>query len=72
MEECYNGYTIEIRESILGSFPETWAVRLRSCGWYWDMTCTYATKELALECAKARIDKWKEEDNAKQSEEDPE
>lgn len=63
MEELYKGYAIEIRELIPGSFPETWTVRLRCAGWYYDMTCAYATKELALECAKERIDKWKERDN---------
>lgn len=60
IEECYRGYAIEIRESIPGSFPETWAVRLRSCGWYYDLTSTFAAKSLALECAKDHIDKWKE------------
>ena len=58
MDECYKGFAIEIRESIPGSTPETWAVRLRCAGWYYDLTCTYATRNLALECAKKRIDEW--------------
>lgn len=62
LQECYKGYAIEIRESIPGSFPETWTVRLHAHTWYYDFANTFATKALALECAKDRIDKWKEAD----------
>lgn len=62
LQECYKGYAIEIGETRPESWPNTYWCRIRSCGWYYDMTSTYVTKELALECAKDRIDKWKEAD----------